>query len=104
MKIVEVLLAFGANMSIADSDGVTPLMSAAAAGNVDVVQLLLESKVNVDEVAFSGGTAIMYAAGQGHVKTCRLLLEEGGADPWIIVHATEAYKEQVKAAIAAGGA
>jgi ankyrin repeat protein len=103
LQIVEVLLAFGANVHITDGDGVTPLMSAAAGGHVEIIRMLLKLGVEIDQVAHSGGTALMYAAGQGHLDACRVLIEEGNANPWIVVHATSAYKEQVNAAIAAGG-
>lgn len=104
IKVVELLLAFGADVEITDSDGVTALMSAAASGSEEVVRLLLEKGVRRDTVAHSGGTALMYAAGQGRLGVCRLLLEgEEEAGAWMIVRATEDYKEQVRVAVAAGG-
>ena len=50
MEVVRLLLEGGADPSIANGDGVTPLMAAAGNGHPEVLRLLLERGVVVDAV------------------------------------------------------
>jgi len=56
-----------------NADGVTGLMTAAAAGNVDVVRWFLEQGVDVDAGDKSGFTALIAASGRGQVHVIKLL-------------------------------
>lgn len=55
----------------------TPLMAAAAAGNLEVVQLLLSAGARINQADFSGATALSYAVTGGHTKVARFLLDSG---------------------------
>lgn len=63
-----------------DKRGSTPLMLAAAAGNVGCVESLLASGCDVKIKGPDGGTALHKAASQGHLAVVDKLLE-AGADP-----------------------
>ena len=55
----------------------TPLMVAAAEGQVNVLRVLLARGADIEAHDFSGRTAIVYAAVNGHVDCVRLLLTAG---------------------------
>ena len=76
--IVKLLLESGANPTIKDKKGDTPLMKAASKGNVEIMQLLLDAKVNPSEVRISGidgNNALMIAAEEGQVEAMKLLIK-----------------------------
>ena len=64
-----------------DPLGLTPIMTAAMAGHVDVVAYLLTHGARIDDKAF-GWTSLYCAALYGHVGVIRHLLK-AGADPRI---------------------
>ena len=76
VKIVRDLLERGANATLADDMGYTPLMWAALEGEVDAFRLLLSRS---DVEASTGGdlryTALHFAAQNGHVEIIRALLD-----------------------------
>ena len=81
--MVRLLLARGADPTLADGEGCTPLMEACIGGHIGVVRSLLtdgRSPINADDRC--GWTALFYAAGYGHAEVVRLLLR-AGADPTI---------------------
>lgn len=55
----------------------TPLMVAAANGQVDLLRVLLARGADIEAHDFSGRTAIVYAAVNGHADCVRLLLTAG---------------------------
>jgi ankyrin repeat protein len=104
--IAQYLLDKGADAFIVDKDGVTPLMSAASAGNCDIVDKLLLSQKSqgtkyVDYVAKSGGSALMFASGNGKVQCVESLLT-AGADLHMTVQATAEYLDGLAKQIEAG--
>lgn len=64
-----------------DACGVTPLMLAASAGNVETVRLLIEYGADVNAANYCGKTPLMYAAtsqkGDRTVEIIKILLENG---------------------------
>ncbi|XP_075035965.1 ankyrin repeat family A protein 2 isoform X2 [Mixophyes fleayi] len=60
-------------INLTDEEGFTPLMWAAAHGQIAVVEFLLQN---------NGGTPLLYAVHGNHVKCVKILLENG-ADPTI---------------------
>ena len=69
------------------SRGLTPLMRAAAIGQLESVVELLQEGADVNEIGPRGSTALMFAAGGGHLEVvCELVSygadmfakEEGG--------------------------
>ena len=53
----------------------SPLICAAAAGNVDMVQLLLTAHATVDKPNDVGNTPLLWAAMNGHVHVARMLMD-----------------------------
>lgn len=76
------LLEAGADVSLRDADGLTPLMLAARIGalGLECARRLLEAGARADEKDPGGVTALMLAARNGGTETAKLLLE-AGADP-----------------------
>lgn len=56
--VVREMIASGAGVNAHGSDGRTPLIHAAMAGGVEIVQLLLEAGAEIDEPAHHGSTAL----------------------------------------------
>jgi len=107
-EIAKLLLDKGADPTIVDKDGVTPLMSAASAGNCDIVDMFLDhakknkkGKDYVDAVALSGGSAVMFGAGNGKVQ-CVKSLVGAGADIHKTVQATAEYLDGLAKAVEGG--
>jgi serine/threonine-protein phosphatase 6 regulatory ankyrin repeat subunit B len=69
-KIVEALIAAGANVVATDKDGTSALMAASARGHVDAAKALLEAGAKVNEQNIDGHTALMFAYnGKNQVET-----------------------------------
>ncbi len=81
------LLAKDADPSIADRQGMTPLMHAALLNFTDGAQELLESKAPVDQTNRRGETALILAVQTKNVAMVRLLMKSG-ANPDKADHAT----------------
>lgn len=77
-RIVEVLLAYGADFGLCNSLGESPLGQAAVRGNVDVVKVLLEHGARADKKNKMGRTLLEMAEGSGmrSEEVCRLLRGE----------------------------
>ncbi|MFN2375243.1 MAG: ankyrin repeat domain-containing protein [Candidatus Binatia bacterium] len=71
------LLAAGADVSLRNRDGATPLHAAARAGNVPAIELLLQRKADVRATDAKGATPLHYAAEGGSVEATDLLLKAG---------------------------
>ena len=72
------LVAHGADTSVKDSDGNTPLILAIMKGFTDLVKLILErDKSTVNTVNRSGTTALLVALRIKQTQTVKLLLEHG---------------------------
>lgn len=61
-------------------EGMTPLMDAANANDVDAIQKLLDEGVDLEEVDVDGTTALHWAVFNMNLEAAKLLLENG-ADP-----------------------
>lgn len=70
------LLETNSDLNIANTNGCTPLIWAAANGYTPTAQILLEHAANPDSVDIYGRTALSWAAASGHISTVRLLLSE----------------------------
>lgn len=64
------------DVNIADLNGCTPLIWAAANGYTPTVQILLEHDADPDSVDIYGRTALSWAAAGGHISVVQLLLSE----------------------------
>ena len=78
-KLVEMLLAAGADVNFRCPSG-TPLQWAASAGDVTIVLMLLDAGADVNAIRATNDPALTLALGKNHEKIVRLLLEHG-ADP-----------------------
>ncbi|MFQ5470719.1 MAG: ankyrin repeat domain-containing protein [Gammaproteobacteria bacterium] len=73
--IVGVLLNAGANPSLIDSEGTSPLLIASESGSEKIVDQLLKQDVDVNFMDKSGRTALMLAAKNGYKNIVNSLLE-----------------------------
>jgi ankyrin repeat protein len=71
------LLSKGDGVNTSDRRGFTPLIWAAASGNVELARLLLESGAAVNRRANDGTTALMLASANGFTEVVRALLLRG---------------------------
>ena len=67
----------GADVNLADLDGVTPLMEAASSDHLECVKLLVNSGADVNQVNDVGNTALLEASRYGHNKCVSFLIESG---------------------------
>ena len=80
VELVKRLLNFGASPNVRNSGNYTPLLLAAATGELEIVKELLKfgAKVNVlDSKDWTGRTPLFYAAKDGHFEIVRELLKKG---------------------------
>jgi hypothetical protein len=79
--VVELLLNHGAPIDLQSEDrGYSPLMDAAQAGSVDLVDLFIKRGAKADLISKDGQTALVVAVGRNDADVARILVE-GGADP-----------------------
>jgi hypothetical protein len=74
---VEALLAQGADIEVASSQGMTPLMWAAYRGQESTVKLLLDKGAKLNALDERRRTALWYAATAGRLGTVKLLRQRG---------------------------
>lgn len=80
-KIIESLLAQGAEVNAKNNLGWTPLMFATVNGYADSVRSLLQAGADLNvKDPLTGGTVLLLGVARGHSDVVRVLLE-GGADP-----------------------
>jgi len=77
---IDYLYQQGANVNIADNDGMTPLMLDTQINFVEGVEKLIAHGARVDVTNNSGETPLMYAVHGRNTELMRVLLE-AGADP-----------------------
>jgi len=78
IDVVKALLEAGADVNEQiESEGLSPLMLAAAFGQAEVVKLLLDKGADVNAKARNGETALMAARRKGHQDIVNLLIEPG---------------------------
>ncbi len=75
VEIVELLLAYKANVNIKDKDGLTAIVYNVYSGNAQIAKLLLNAKAKVNDRNRSGDTILMYAASHGFTDYVKVLLE-----------------------------
>lgn len=73
-RVLELLLAGGANIEIQDNFGMTPLHWASHNGHVGATKVLLAGNANVNCEDWAGRTPLHWAAEHGHAKVVEVLL------------------------------
>lgn len=73
MSSLRVLLEAGADALKADFNNITPLHSAAANGNIEVINMLLTYGARIEEKDDAGETAYDWAIGAGQLEAARLI-------------------------------
>lgn len=68
------LINAGASVDLADENGFTPLMAAAALGNIDLLRDYIGRVSTIDSVDRSGRSALHYAIDSGDIRGVELLL------------------------------
>jgi ankyrin repeat protein len=79
-ELVRALLEAGADPSVRNLFGSTPMMEAASVGHTEILTLLLDAGADVESRNYEGQTALMAVARTGNLDAARPLLE-AGADP-----------------------
>lgn len=77
LDIVKLLLKKDANVNAKNTNGATPLHSAAERGRLELVKLLLKKDADVNAKTKNGDTALSIAAKAGHTAIVKLLQEQG---------------------------
>jgi hypothetical protein len=75
--IIKLLLKYGANIRVADIDGVGPLLAAAEEGNLKAVKLLLDAGCDINQTDAEGNTPLSAARNFDAPNVVKLLIERG---------------------------
>ncbi|GAX72972.1 hypothetical protein CEUSTIGMA_g425.t1, partial [Chlamydomonas eustigma] len=73
------LLSAGASANAGHATQGSPLLCAAACGEVDMVELLLSSGANISATDSAKYSALHYACASGHIRTAQFLLTRGAS-------------------------
>ncbi|EQC42493.1 hypothetical protein SDRG_00226 [Saprolegnia diclina VS20] len=79
VRIVEVLVAHGADLEALDKDGRSPLVLAAHLGSAEILHQLAPAVSNIDAVFQDGYTALSVAVEQGHLGAVEALVQHGAS-------------------------
>ncbi|XP_067672358.1 ankyrin-1-like [Haliotis asinina] len=111
INIVELLVSAGADLSICDSEGWTPLYQAASSGDLEITKLLLNNGASL-EVSTTAGETILHGGVYGNnPDIIELLIQSGckvnqvnsqGQHPLMAAVMSRSHVSIVKALIAAG--
>jgi hypothetical protein len=107
---VKVLIAAGADVNTATSDGKTPLWWAALHGHETVVKVLIAAGADVNKATSDGDTPLVWAAANGHETVVKVLIAAGAdvnkatsdGDTPLVWAAANGHETVVKILIAAG--
>lgn len=78
LTVLRLLLEAGVDANVANEDGQTPLMLAAAVGSVAAVRMLLDYGADPNRKNLSGQTAMDLATGDGRHRIKKMLRDAGG--------------------------
>ena len=77
VKVVEVLVKYGADVNSVSDTGSTPVRSACFMTHLDVVRLLVANNADIQKPNHNGGTCLINSVQS--VELCKFLLENGAA-------------------------
>lgn len=92
IRILEVLLGYGVDISLPTPSGITPLMGASKALQLDTMRFLLDKGADVTAIDNRGRSVLFYAAERGGSDAMKLLLSSGADifatdnDGWTVLH------------------
>lgn len=75
--VCKLFLDAGMSVESKDKNGITPLMSAASSGNMDMLAKIMEKDANISETNNNGQTAFMLSVSSGQLETSKALLSKG---------------------------
>lgn len=78
-RAMQVLLNYGASVTVTDVQGNTALHWAAMAGSLNCVHLLLEQGIYLNKKNGMGVTPLMCAVSHGHIDIVRYLILQGAS-------------------------
>lgn len=79
-SIVRILVANGADITLADESGRNILHIVTKMGYLEIARILIQlGRIEIDQRDFAGDTALMGAAMNGHRQTVKLLLQNGAS-------------------------
>lgn len=79
IKIVKLLLKWGANIHLKDEGGQTPFFAACAFGHLEIAELLAEKGAKTDEPNIYGSTPLIIASLTGRTAVVKFLLDKGAS-------------------------
>lgn len=91
-NIANVLIRAGADINVQDSSGKTPLMWAAAKGQINIINKLINAGAHLNNQSETGWTALTWAAYSGNKETIIALLQ-ANADPYIMSFDAQAIRD-----------
>ncbi|KAK3798101.1 hypothetical protein RRG08_034655 [Elysia crispata] len=77
-EIVHMLICYGAQLDMCDTDGNTALMLACAGSNINVLQLLLKAGADINLTDFNDRSALVIAAALNKTDMISLIADHGG--------------------------
>ncbi|CAG8905457.1 unnamed protein product [Penicillium egyptiacum] len=77
LEVIKVLLDDGAEVTVTDNDGWTPVNAASSNRHLEVVKLLLENGADIGVANNDGWTPLYSAASNCHLEVVKLLLNQG---------------------------
>lgn len=78
LKIADLLISRGADVNAADDMGITPLMEAAARGDLEMALFLIKKGADINaRTRYKGTTALSFARQKGHRHLLRALVDLG---------------------------
>ncbi|RSL79332.1 hypothetical protein CEP52_017536, partial [Fusarium oligoseptatum] len=75
-EVVKLLLGKGADISVADNNGMTPLTAASTFGHTEVVKEILKDVADISVASNDGSTPLNAASNHGHIEVVKELLKQ----------------------------
>lgn len=80
MRVIELLLKYGADVNAREANGTTPLHNAISRGDLALVELLLEKKAEVNVYSFYVSSPLKLSREKGYTDITKLLESRGAKE------------------------